>query len=107
MDNLSELLGEIALLAKNLNSKDGTIGKLIHDDKLYRELAGVVSKASTAVGQATGAITDVRGLINDRQLNWRVRQIIDNVAAFAQKIAQDPGRIARGVLPRNRELPIK
>ena len=107
VDNLSELLGEIALLAKNLNGKNGTIGKLIHDDGLYRELAGVVSQASAAMGQATGAITDVRNLINDRQLNWRVRQIVDNVAAFAQKIAHDPGRLARGVLPRNRELPIK
>jgi ABC-type transporter Mla subunit MlaD len=107
VDNLSELLGEIALLAKNMNRNDGTIGKLIHDDKLYRELAGVVSQASAAMKEASGTITDVRGLINDRQLNWRVRQIIDNVAAFAQKIAQDPGRIARGVLPRNRELPIK
>jgi len=107
VDNLSELLGEIALLAKNLNSKDGTIGKLIHDDKLYQQLASAVGQASEAVSQATGTITDVRALINDRQINWRIRQIIDNVAAFAQKIAQDPGRLARGVLPRNRELPIK
>ena len=99
VDNLSDLLGEIALLSKNLNSKDGTIGKLIHDDQLYQQLAATIS-------QASGAVSDVRGLINDRHLRIRLRQILDNVTAFAQKIAQDPGRLARGVLPRNRELPV-
>ena len=100
VDNLSELLGEFALLAKNLNSKDGTIGKLIHDDQLYQQLAATVSQASGAVG-------DVRGLINDSHMRRKLRQILDNVTAFAQKIAQDPGRLARGVVPRNRELPVR
>lgn len=107
VDNLSELLGEIALLSKNLNSKDGTIGKLIHDDKLYLELADVVSKASAAMGQATGAISDARGLINDPHMRRKIRQILDNITAFAQKLAQDPARIVRGIVPRNRELPIR
>jgi len=106
VNNLSELLGEIALLAKNLNSKDGTIGKLIHDDQLYRELAGVVSQASAAMGQATGAITDARDLINDRYLRARIRQIVDNINTLVQKLAQDPARVLRGIVPRNRELPI-
>ncbi len=107
VDNLSDLLGEIALLAKNLNNSEGTIGKLIHDDKLYRELAGVVSKASEAMGEATGTISDVRNLINDRHLRIRLRQILDNINAFAQKLAQDPARVVRGIVPRNRELPIR
>ncbi len=106
-DNLSELLGEFALLAKNLNSKEGTIGKLIHDDQLYQEIAKVVSRLSDSVGEASGTIGDVRRLVNDRYLRVRIRQIIDNVTVFAQKLAADPGRIARGVIPRNRETPFK
>ncbi len=106
VDNLSELLGEVALLAKNLNSKDGTIGKLIHDDELYRGLAATVSQASQAMSQVNGTITDVRELVNDRYIRTKIRQILDNVTVFAQKLAQDPGRIARGIVPRNRELPV-
>jgi len=107
VDNLSNLLGEIALLAKNLNSKEGTIGKLIHDDELYQQLASTVSQASQAMTQVTGTITDVRGLINDRHLRIRLRQIMDNINAFAQKLAQDPARIVRGIVPHNRELPVR
>ncbi len=114
VDNLSNLLGEVALLAKDFNNSDGTIGKLIHDDELYRQLASVVSQASQAMGQATGAIgeargtiADVRGMINDRHLRVRIRQILDNINSFAQKLAQDPGRVARGIVPRNRELPVR
>ncbi len=107
VDNLSELLGEIALLAKNLNNSEGTIGKLIHDDELYRKLASVVNQASAAMGQATGAIRDARGLINDPHMRRKIRQILDNITAFAQKLAQDPARIVRGIVPGNRELPIR
>lgn len=113
VDNLSNLLGEIALLAKNLNNEDGTIGKLIHDDELYRNINSTVAKASQAMGQvsqtvsqATAAIVDVRQLVNDRYLRAKIRQILDNVNTLVQKLAQDPGRVARGILPRNRELPI-
>ena len=106
-DNLSELLGEIALLSKNLNSKDGTIGQLIHDDKLYQELAGVVSQLSQTVSQATGTVSDVRRMINDPLIMRRIRQILDNVWIATDKIARDPARVARGIIPRNREIPVK
>jgi len=121
VDNLSELLGEIALLAKNLNNKDGTIGKLIHDDALYNELAGVVGKASETmvtvkqtvarttqtIDQATGAVADIRKLINDPLISRRIQMILDNVWVFTDKIARDPARVARGIVPRNRETPLK
>ncbi len=100
VDNLSELLGEGALLAKNINRGEGTLGKLIHDDQLYRQLADTVS-------QASGAVRDVRRLINDRDINRLIRQILDEVHVFTNKISRDPARIVRGIVPRNRELPIK
>ncbi|MCA9231235.1 MAG: MCE family protein [Planctomycetales bacterium] len=100
VSNLSELLGEFALLAKNVNNSDGTIGKLINDDSLYRQLAATVS-------QASGAVQDIRMLINDRDIRLRIRQILDDIRVFADKIARDPARVARGVVPGNRELPIK
>jgi len=98
--NLSELFGEVALLAKNINDSDGTIGKLINDDMLYNQLASTISQASGAVG-------DLRQLINDREIRRRIRQILDDVRVFADKIARDPARVVRGIVPRNRELGIK
>ncbi|NOY30385.1 MAG: MCE family protein [Planctomycetes bacterium] len=100
VSNMSELLGEVALLAKNINNSDGTLGKLINDDALYNQLAGTV-------GQASGAMRDIRLLINDPEMRRRIRQILDDIRVFSDKIARDPARVARGIVPRNRELPIK
>lgn len=107
VDNLSELLGEVALLAKNLNSKEGTIGKLIHDDELYRGLASTVSQASQAMSQVTGTITELRAVVTDPIIERRIQQILYNVWVASDKVARDPGRVLRGVVSRNRELPIK
>ncbi len=100
VDNLSELLGEAALLAKNINSSDGTIGKLIYDDQLYQQLA-------STIGQASGTMSDLRMLINDPLLQRRLRQILDDLRIFSDKIARDPARVARGFIPRNREVPLQ
>lgn len=107
VDNLSELLGEVALLAKNLNSKEGTIGKLIHDDELYRSLADTVSQASQAMRQVNGTITNLSAVITDPSIERRIQQILYNVWVASDKVARDPARVLRGVVSRNRELPIK
>ena len=107
IDNLSELLGEVALLSKNLNNKEGTIGKLIHDDQLYQGLASTVSQASQAMSQVTGTITELRSVITDPSIERRIQQILYNVWVASDKIARDPARVIRGAVARNRELPIK
>ncbi len=94
VENLSQLLGEAALLVKSVNTSEGTIGKLIHDRELY--------------DQVTMAVQQVRQLLaNVEVMSRRLRPILDDVRVFTDKIARDPARIARGVFPRNRETPIK
>lgn len=100
VDHLSELLGEFALLAKTINKSEGTIGKLLTDDTLYQQLAATVA-------QASGAVQDVRMVINNPEIHRRIQQILYNVRVFTDKIARDPARIARGVIPGNREVPLK
>lgn len=95
--NLEQLLGEVALLTANINNSQGTIGLLIRDRELYDQLAATI-------GQASATVQGVQALVNDRDLRVRIHQIIDNINVFAQKIARDPGRLARGVV--DRETPI-
>jgi len=92
--NLSQLLGEAALFTKSINTSEGTVGKLIHDRALY--------------DQATMAVQQVRRILaNVDAMSRRLRPILDDVRVFTDKIARDPGRLARGIIPRNRETPIK
>jgi hypothetical protein len=46
-------------------------------------------------------------MINDEFIQRRIRQILDNIWVLTDKIARDPARIARGIVPKNREVPVK
>lgn len=94
VDNLSELLGETALLAKSVNTSQGTIGNLIRNRELYDQMLMAMSRVNQLVA-------------NIEMLSRRLRPIIDDVRVFTDKIARDPARVVRGVIPQNRELPLK
>lgn len=97
---LGQVFEEATLLVKNINSSEGTVGLLLRDRELYDRIGGTVN-------QATAAIYDVRRLINDELVQRRIRQILDNIYVLTDKLARDPARLARGVVPKNRELPVK
>jgi phospholipid/cholesterol/gamma-HCH transport system substrate-binding protein len=96
--NLEELLGQVALLTRNLNSSEGTVGLLMRDRQLYDQL-------NATIVQLQGTIGDARGIIGDPEVSRRVKQILFNAWVFSDKIARDPARLARGVV--DRETPIK
>jgi phospholipid/cholesterol/gamma-HCH transport system substrate-binding protein len=96
--NLEDLLGQVALLTRNLNNSEGTIGLLIRDRQLYDQL-------NDTIGQAQATIAEARGLIADPEVSRRIKQILYNAWVFSDKIARDPARLARGVV--DRETPIK
>ena len=100
VDNMGEMLGQGALFAKALNNNEGTLGKLLNDREIYDGINGTIAEASAA-------IRDVRLIVRDPETHRRVRQILDDLRVFADKIARDPSRVARGVIPRNRETAIK
>ncbi len=92
--SLSELLGETALLAKSINRSEGTFGKLLSDRELYDQMLRTMRRVNQLVA-------------NIEMMSRRLRPILDDVRVFTDKIARDPARIARGIIPRNRETPIK
>ena len=96
--NLEELLGQVALLTRNLNNSEGTVGLLMRDRQLYDQLNATITQA-----QAT--IADARGVLSDPEVSRRIKQILYNAWVFSDKIARDPARLARGVV--DRETPIK
>ena len=94
VDNLSELLGEVALLAKNFTNSKGTLGALMSDRELYDQLIMATQQVNQLIS-------------NIEMMSRRLRPILDDVRVFTDKIARDPSRVARGIIPRNRELPVK
>jgi phospholipid/cholesterol/gamma-HCH transport system substrate-binding protein len=96
--NLEELLSQVALLSRNINESEGTLGLLIRERQTYDQLQ------STLV-EANAAIADVRAMINNQHFRMRISQILDDVRVITDKLARDPARVARGIF--DRETPIK
>jgi phospholipid/cholesterol/gamma-HCH transport system substrate-binding protein len=79
--NINELLEQLVTFTDNLNSREGSLGRLLNDPALYNKLE--------------------RTLSNAEDLTARVKPILDDVRVFTDKIARDPRQLGlKGALDR-------
>ena len=71
--NLNELLLQLVTFSEAMNSGEGTLGKLVYDDEIYRKLDRLLSNAE--------------------ELGVRLRPIVEDVRTFTDKIARDPRQL--------------
>lgn len=78
----NRVVGELVTFTERMNSDDGTLGQLINNPELYRNL-------NSAAANIQKLTTDIRPIMND-------------IRVFSDKIARDPGQLGvRGALQRN------
>jgi phospholipid/cholesterol/gamma-HCH transport system substrate-binding protein len=79
--NINELLEQLVVFADGLNSREGTLGRILHDDQLYLRLE--------------------RTLTNFEDISAQVKPILADVRVFSDKIARDPRQLGlKGALDR-------
>jgi phospholipid/cholesterol/gamma-HCH transport system substrate-binding protein len=79
--NINELLEQLVTFTEGLNSREGTLGRILHDDVLYRRLDNT--------------------LANAEELTAKLKPILDDVRIFSDKIARDPRQLGlKGALDR-------
>jgi phospholipid/cholesterol/gamma-HCH transport system substrate-binding protein len=79
--NINELLEQLVTFTDGLNSRQGTLGRILHDDALYRRLDNT--------------------LANAEELSSKLRPILDDIRIFSDKIARDPRQLGlKGALDR-------
>jgi phospholipid/cholesterol/gamma-HCH transport system substrate-binding protein len=79
--NINELLEQLVTLTEGLNSRQGTLGRILHDDVLYRRLDNT--------------------LANTEEITSKLRPILDDIRIFSDKIARDPRQLGlKGALDR-------
>lgn len=84
---LDEAVAEVRGLVKDVREGNGTLGRLLRDDDLYRDLKGVaadtrglVKRADAAVGTVQGEVATLRGLAADGKETLRsVKQGTDAI----------------------------
>jgi phospholipid/cholesterol/gamma-HCH transport system substrate-binding protein len=85
VDGLDQLLTDLGAVARALNNREGTIGKLISDPVVYENLSRLICNANTVLGN-----------IND--LTFQVKPVVHDARIFMDKVATEPGRIVTGGL---------
>lgn len=71
--NLNDLLEQFVVFSEALNSGQGTLGRLVHDDEVYQQVQRVVGNAE--------------------EITRRARPIVEDVRIFTDKIARDPRQL--------------
>ncbi|MDX1944328.1 MAG: MlaD family protein [Pirellulaceae bacterium] len=73
--NFNELLVNLVDITEGIDTREGTIGRLLHEDTIYRRLD--------------------HALANVEDISSRVRPILDNLNIASDKIARDPSVILK------------
>jgi phospholipid/cholesterol/gamma-HCH transport system substrate-binding protein len=71
--NMNALLEQLVEFTDNLNSKQGTLGRLMNDEELYQKLN--------------------RSLTNIEEITFKVKPIMDDVKTLTTKLARDPRQL--------------
>jgi phospholipid/cholesterol/gamma-HCH transport system substrate-binding protein len=71
--NVNELLEQLVLFTDQLNSREGTLGRILYDDQIYRRLD--------------------RTLANAEDLTAQMKPIMSDIRVFSDKIARDPRQL--------------
>ena len=79
--NVNELLEQLVVFTDRLNSREGTLGRLMYDDQLYFRLN--------------------RTLGNAEEITSKIKPILDDIRIFSDKIARDPRQLGlKGAIDR-------
>ena len=76
--NADQLMAQLNTLTKGINSGQGTIGKLVKDDEIHRQV--------------------VQTLANIEMLTVKLRPILYDVRTFTDKVAREPSAVTSGIL---------
>ena len=91
VNGLDRLVEDFGSVARALNSREGTIGKLIHDPRVYNDL-----------NQLMFNVNDVLNRI--AELTFNLKPVVHDARIFMDKVSTEPGRIISGAIdPSNRK----
>ena len=89
-------------VSEKIASGEGTIGKLINDDKLYRDLTSIGEDLSSFFDEASALVTDARSgngllsqLINDGELAADVRSFVSDLRELSGGLRAGEGTIGK------------
>ena len=92
---LDETLASIRGLAEAAGSPEGTLGRLIRDDSLYRELEGTLADLRSVMGRIERGEGTLGKLMTDDTVYGELTETLGNLRSITDKIDRGQGTIGR------------
>jgi phospholipid/cholesterol/gamma-HCH transport system substrate-binding protein len=85
IEGLDQLVKDLGDVAQALNNREGTVGQLIHDRKVYDNLNVLMFNLNKVLGDID-------------ELTFNLKPVIHNARIFLDKVATEPGRLIGGAI---------
>jgi phospholipid/cholesterol/gamma-HCH transport system substrate-binding protein len=84
----NRITGDVSAMVAGVRQGQGTIGKLLTDDKLYDDFRGVASQGQTAINNVKASSEDLKSITDDfksRELGAKVESFTQSVDSLAKE----------------------
>ncbi len=101
MDYAKKMMKDFGIVLEKINNGEGTVGKLVNDDELYRSTVHIVKTADTSLATMTIDLDNVAALIDKMGENLNsILKSVDSTTSELGKVVKDvrEGKGALGVL---------
>jgi len=88
-DKVSEAVGRVNAILAQVQSGKGMVGRLIHEDDLYKELIAAVHELKNTAAK----INEIQTTINTKLLDDKTKQSVDKAVASAQRMIDSADRM--------------
>lgn len=91
---LKDLTRDLAEIIAKVNRGEGTIGKIVNDDRLYESAVSITQNADRSLTQVTKRLTDVSDIIVE--MTGSIKSIISNVDSAIYDVKRVVDKVDRG-----------
>ncbi|MGK9475335.1 MlaD family protein [Melioribacter sp. OK-6-Me] len=91
---LKDLTKDLAEIVAKVNKGEGTIGKIVNDDRLYESAVSITKNADRSLTQVTKRLTDVSDIIVE--MTGSIKSIISNVDSAIYDVKRVVDKVDRG-----------
>jgi hypothetical protein len=88
-DKLQTALDNVNRILANANDPRSNIGRLLHEDALYRELVAAVQELKNTARK----LNDIQDTINTKLLDQKTKESVDKAVAAAQRVIDNADRL--------------
>ena len=89
VDKISVVADETRLLVHEIRTGQGTLGKLVHDDDLYRDLRGTAADARATLNRTDKAVAQLEGKVKE------VQKLVDEGSETMRSLRQGTDAVQR------------